>query len=259
MMSSSSSRWLWCVLLCWQVVVLTTAWRPPQHLTTTGTGTGTGTGIRGSTRPVHSRFASSVTASFASSIATASTSTAASSSKTGMTSLTADGGVKKSLIKAGKGKKAESGDILAVKYTLRLPFSPSSPTNPQPAERGTAVLTDKIIAKGDKVKFTFQDGTMIKGWDIALESMKVGEHAVFEITSTYGYGTKGLGNNAEIIPSQANLVLDVEILAWLGNELQPETLFQKDLDIDPFLANTPEMIQQEFEERQVSLMILFHL
>jgi hypothetical protein len=39
-------------------------------------------------------------------------------------------------------------------------------------------------------------------------------------------------------------------LAWLGNQLRPESLFQKDLDIDPFVASTPEAIQAEFEKKQ---------
>lgn len=158
----------------------------------------------------------------------------------GMQSLTSDQGVQKLMLKAGNSKKLESGDILAVKYSLRLKDS------------------SKVIAKGDEARFTFQDGTMIKGWDIALDSMKVGEQASFVIGSSYAYGEKGLGNG-DIVPTNANLQLDIEVLAWLGNILQPETLFQKDLDIDPFVASTPETIQKEFEERQVSPSIYFPL
>jgi hypothetical protein len=33
--------------------------------------------------------------------------------------------------------------------------------------------------------------------------------------------------------------------------MNPETLFSKDLDIDPFVASTPEAIQLEFDNRQV--------
>ena len=36
-------------------------------------------------------------------------------------------------------------------------------------------------------------------------------------------------------------IVDIKIVAWLGNQLRPETLFQKDLDIDPFIASTPEV------------------
>lgn len=41
------------------------------------------------------------------------------------------------------------------------------------------------------------------------------------------------------------------MLAWLGNQLRPESLFQKDLDIDPFIASTPEAIQADFERNQL--------
>lgn len=43
---------------------------------------------------------------------------------------------------------------------------------------------------------------------------------------------------------------EIHLLAWLGNQLRPETLFEKDLDIDPFIASTPEAIQQEFDTKQ---------
>ena len=43
----------------------------------------------------------------------------------------------------------------------------------------------------------------------------------------------------------------MKVLAWLGNQLRPESLFQKDLDIDPFIASTPEAIQAEYEDMQV--------
>lgn len=43
---------------------------------------------------------------------------------------------------------------------------------------------------------------------------------------------------------------DIRVLAWLGNQLRPESLFEKDLDIDPFVASTPEAIQARFEQSQ---------
>ena len=52
--------------------------------------------------------------------------------------------------------------------------------------------------------------------------------------------------------SGADLEIDMKVLAWLGNQLRPESLFQKDLDIDPFIASTPEAIQAEYEDMQVN-------
>lgn len=55
----------------------------------------------------------------------------------------------------------------------------------------------------------------------------------------------------------ADLEIDMKVLAWLGNQLRPESLFQKDLDIDPFIASTPEAIQAEYEDMQVRSWALF--
>ena len=63
-------------------------------------------------------------------------------------------------------------------------------------------------------------------------------------------------SNAPYLPNHlclpgADLEIEMKILAWLGNQLRPESLFQKDLDIDPFIASTPEAIQAEYEDMQV--------
>ena len=143
--------------------------------------------------------------------------------------LTSDGGVKKQTIQAGQGRSIEPGDIIAVAYTASIKGSKT------------------VFAKGDKEQFIVKDGSMIKGIDTAINSMKVGERAVFLCSPKYGYGSKGIGN---IIPPDSEIELDFKVLAWLGNQLRPESLFQKDLDIDPFIASTPESIQKEYDEMQ---------
>lgn len=145
-------------------------------------------------------------------------------------SLTTDDGIKKEQINSGKGKAMEAGDIIAIEYTAKV--------------KGQ----NKPFAKADQEQLVYQDGTMIKGWDIAMSSMTIGEKAFFEISSKYAYGEKGVGS---IIPSGADIELDVKVLAWLGNQLRPESLFSKDLDVDPFIASTPESIRAEYEEMQV--------
>ena len=67
---------------------------------------------------------------------------------------------------------------------------------------------------------------MIRGWDVGVSSMKVGERAIFKCTADYAYGENGI---QPIIPPNAIIDLDVKLVAWLGNQLRPETLFQKDL------------------------------
>lgn len=145
--------------------------------------------------------------------------------------LTADGAVKKKVLTPGTDKLVEAGDIIAASFS------------------GFVKGQSTPFVRNDKAKFTLKDGTAIKGWDIAVGSMKVGEKALFSVSSSYGYGAKGVDN---VIPPNADLEFQINVLATLGNELQPESLFQKDLNVDPFLAQTPEAIQAEYDKLQVS-------
>jgi hypothetical protein len=76
-------------------------------------------------------------------------------------SLTKDGGVTKELLARGDGKAIEAGDILAVEYYCSIKGQASKP-----------------FAKGDKEQFIAKDGSMIRGWDLAVGSMKVGLYIV---------------------------------------------------------------------------------
>lgn len=143
--------------------------------------------------------------------------------------LVSDGSITKQLLAKGTGKKIEDGDILAVEYSARV--------------RGEA----RPFAKGDKEQFIVKDGSLIKGWDIAISSMTIGEKAKIVCSSSYAYGSAGVKS---VIPPDSDIELNIKVLAWLGNQLQPESLFQKDLDIDPFIASTPETIAAEYEEMQ---------
>lgn len=80
---------------------------------------------------------------------------------------------------SGKGRRIEAGDILAVEYSAfiegqKVPF-----------------------AKGNKEQFIVKDGSLIKGWDIAIESMRIGETSKISIGNSYAYGAKGV---SPIIP-----------------------------------------------------------
>lgn len=142
--------------------------------------------------------------------------------------LTKDGGVKKKVIISGQGRKIEAGDILAIEYTASLKNGP-------------------IFARGEQEQCIVKDGSLIKGWDIGITSMKVGEKAIFSLSPQYAYGLQGVN---PVIPPNADIDVELRVQAWLGNQLRPETLFQKDLDIDPFISSTPEAIQTDFETKQ---------
>ena len=59
-------------------------------------------------------------------------------------------------------------------------------------------------------------GSVIKGWDIGVATMKKGEVCLLTCTSDYAYGAAG---SPPKIPADATLVFEVELFYW------------KDLDI----------------------------
>ncbi|KAJ1413190.1 hypothetical protein B484DRAFT_316124, partial [Ochromonadaceae sp. CCMP2298] len=105
-----------------------------------------------------------------------------------------DGGVTKELLARGDGKAIEAGDILAVEYYCSIKGQASKP-----------------FAKGDKEQFIAKDGSLIRGWDLAVGSMKVGEKARFILGPTYAYGAKGVG---AIVPANSELEIEMKVLAW---------------------------------------------
>lgn len=93
--------------------------------------------------------------------------------------LTSDKGVVKEIINPGQGRRIEAGDILAIEYAASVKGSKSP------------------FAKGNKEQFIVKDGSLIKGWDIAIESMRIGEVSKVSISNPYAYGSKGV---SPIIP-----------------------------------------------------------
>lgn len=136
-------------------------------------------------------------------------------------------GVTKELLVKGTGRAIEAGDILAVDYA--------------------AYAQGAVFAKNSKEQFVVKDGSLIRGWDAAVASMQVGERARFTVAPQMAYGAAGV---PPVIPPDSEVELDIKVLAWLGNQLRPETVFSKDLDVDPFVASTPESIQAEYEEME---------
>lgn len=103
-------------------------------------------------------------------------------------------GMKIETLKEGTGEVAKNGDTVSVDYTGTL-------------EDGTKF--DSSIDRGTPFSFTLGIGQVIKGWDLGVVGMKVGEKRKLTIPSELGYGASGAGG---VIPPNATLIFEVELL-----------------------------------------------
>jgi len=102
-------------------------------------------------------------------------------------------GLKYTIHKAGKGKRAEIGDLVVVNYRGRLV---------------DGAEFDNSYKRGNPFRFELGAGMVIKGWDEGIALLNVGDSATLTIPSNLGYGPKGVGK----IPANATLVFDVELV-----------------------------------------------
>lgn len=68
---------------------------------------------------------------------------------------------------------------------------------------------DSSHSRGRPFTFTIGVGQVIRGWDEGVMTMSLGEKAKLNISSDYGYGSRGAGG---VIPPNADLVFEVELL-----------------------------------------------
>ena len=59
------------------------------------------------------------------------------------------------------------------------------------------------------LEFTTSDGRMIKGFDVTVQDMKVGEKRTVILPPEYAYGDRGAG---DVIPPKTYLVFEIELL-----------------------------------------------
>ena len=110
------------------------------------------------------------------------------------TEVTTPSGLKYIDIKEGAGASPRAGQTVSVHYTGWL-------TN------GTKF--DSSVDRRKPFEFAVGRGSVIKGWDEGVLTMKVGGKRKLVIPAELGYGARGAGG---VIPPNATLVFEVELL-----------------------------------------------
>ena len=100
------------------------------------------------------------------------------------------GGLEVTTIKEGGGETAAAGDNVKVQYSGKL-------------------ANGKVFDSGD-ISFPLGAGHVIKGWDLGVNGMKVGEERKLVIPSSLAYGATGTPGGP--IPPNAELTFDVKLL-----------------------------------------------
>ncbi|MEL7239201.1 MAG: FKBP-type peptidyl-prolyl cis-trans isomerase, partial [Planctomycetota bacterium] len=105
------------------------------------------------------------------------------------------------------GRVAENGDLLMVHYTGKLDDGTvfDSSLNARPGSRKPY---------GVPLMLKLGRGEVIKGWEIGLQGMQVGEQRTIVIPPELAYGDRDLG----VIPPNSTLTFDVELVGLYREE-----------------------------------------
>ena len=107
---------------------------------------------------------------------------------------TTTSGLKYKILVSTKNKKAVNGNNVKVHYTGKLM---------------DGNIFDSSIRRNLPFEFKIGEGRVIRGWEEALQILRVGEKASFIIPSNLAYGPRGAGG---VIPPDATLIFEIELL-----------------------------------------------
>ncbi len=105
-------------------------------------------------------------------------------------------GMRAEVLKEGSGKAAKNGDAVFVHYTGWL-------------EDGTKF--DSSVDRNTPFSFVLGQGRVIRGWDLGVLEMKIGEKRKLTIPPQLAYGQRGTPGGP--IPPNATLIFEVELLS----------------------------------------------
>lgn len=103
---------------------------------------------------------------------------------------------------AHSAQKVQKGQRITVHYTGWLADN-NGELNP-------SKRFDSSIERGLPFTFVVGAGQVIKGWDLGVDGMHIGEKRRLTISPAYGYGAHGVPG---VIPGNATLIFDVELIA----------------------------------------------
>jgi len=109
--------------------------------------------------------------------------------------LELDGGLKINWYEHGEGEKLKAGDYVMIDYKVII-------------NEDELVDGNKLNGKS-KVPFIIGFGMQTKGWDLALQELRVGDFAEIFIPSDLARGEKGIPG---LIPPNADNILKIRIL-----------------------------------------------
>ena len=103
-------------------------------------------------------------------------------------------GMKVEVLQEGAGESVEVGNMPSMHYVGTLP---------------DGTVFDSSVARGTPFSFTLGVGQVIRGWDLGVLAMKVGEKRRLTIPPELAYGDQGVQG---VIPPKSTLIFEVELL-----------------------------------------------